>query len=278
MRTVPVFMYHHINRNAGDMITLTPEDFENHLRVLKNREFRTLFLEDLVKILRGKKVSTQPSVVLTFDDGHLDNWMYAFPLLKKYGMKATIFVVTSWLGEGATRRQWDPRNQGSLPEIPRHREAKERVAAGDLSVAVNWEESRTMEASGLVDIQSHTHLHRDYFLPGERTPKLDPAKKELLAEDLARSKELIEERLGKRCRYLSWPWGKYDGEALALARNSGFEAMVTTEKGVNSPGSDVEAIKRVVAKSGDAGWFSKRLTIYSNRAVGQIYSRIAGKI
>jgi peptidoglycan/xylan/chitin deacetylase (PgdA/CDA1 family) len=135
-----------------------------------------------------------------------------------------------------------------------------------------------MEASGLVDIQSHTHFHRDYFLPGGELPKLDPAKKNFIKEDLARSKEVIEGRLGKRCRYLSWPWGKYDGEALSLAKELGFEATVTTEKGVNFPGSNEMAIKRIVAKSGDKGWFSKRLSIYSNRAMGHIYSRIAGKI
>ncbi len=74
-------MYHHINRNAGDLVTLTPGDFENHLWILKNRGFQTLFLNELVEIIRGGGLSFPPSVALTFDDGHLDNWVYAFPLL-----------------------------------------------------------------------------------------------------------------------------------------------------------------------------------------------------
>ena len=278
MRAIPVFMYHHINHHAGDLVTLTPEDFENHLWVLRNKEFRTLFLAELVQLIHGKGLSFQSSVALTFDDGHLDNWVHAFPLLQKYQMKATIFVITSWMGEGEKRPQWSPNRPENLPEIPRHREIKKRAGSGDLSVVLNWEEARAMEASGLVDIQSHTHFHRDYFLPGGELPKLDPAKKNFIKEDLARSKEVIEGRLGKRCRYLSWPWGKYDGEALSLAKELGFEATVTTEKGVNFPGSNEMAIKRIVAKSGDKGWFSKRLSIYSNRAMGHIYSRIAGKI
>ncbi len=278
MRALPVFMYHHINRHAGDLVTLTPEDFENHLWVLKNKEFRTLFLGELVQLLEGKGISSKPSVALTFDDGHLDNWVYAFPLLQKYQMKATIFVITSWMGEGVRRPQWNPGCQENLPEIPRHREIKKRTDSGDLSVALNWEEARAMESSGLVDIQSHTHFHHDYFLPGGEPPRLDPAQNNLMKEDLARSKELIEGRLGKRCRYLSWPWGKYDSEALSLAKELGFEATVTTEKGVNFPGSNQMTIKRIVAKSGDKGWFSRRLTIYSHRAMGYFYSRIAGKI
>lgn len=278
MRAIPVFMYHHINRHAGDLVTLTPEDFENHLWVLKNKEFRTLFLGELVQLLQGKGISSKPSVALTFDDGHLDNWVHAFPLLQKYQMKATIFVITSWMGEGERRPQWNPGRQENLPEIPRHREIKKRAGSGDLSVALNWEEARAMESSGLVDIQSHTHFHQDYFLPGGDAPKLDPAKKNLIKEDLARSKELIEGRLGKRCCYLSWPWGKYNLETLSLAKELGFEATVTTEKGVNFPGSNQKTIKRIVAKCGDKGWFSRRLSIYSHRAMGHIYSRIAGKI
>jgi peptidoglycan/xylan/chitin deacetylase (PgdA/CDA1 family) len=145
-------------------------------------------------------------------------------------------------------------------------------------VALNWKEARALEASGLVDIQSHTHFHRDYFLTGRGGPRLDPAARNIMQDDLGRSKDLIEKRLRKKCRYLCWPWGKYDLEALSLAKELGFEATVSTEKGVNFPGSNEMMIKRIVAKSGDKGWFSKRLSIYSHRGMGQIYSRIAGKI
>ncbi len=280
MNAIPVFMYHHINHHVGDLVTLTPQDFENHLRVLRDRRIQTFFLDELVQILRGKGMPAQPSALLTFDDGHLDNWIYAFPLLKKYGMKATIFVITAWMGEGEKRTLWDPEGEGEekLAEIPRHKEAKKRAAEGDLSVALHWEEARAMEASGLVDIQSHTHFHRDYFLGEEKFPRLDPEKQETLMKDLAQSKTLIEGHLKKNCRYLSWPWGKYDAATLNVARGLGFEAAVTTKKGVNHPGSEEMAIKRIVAKSGDASWFTKRMQIYSRRTIGKIYSRLAGRI
>ena len=100
MRSVPVFMYHHINHYKGDLVTLTPEGFENHLRYLTEKGLQTVFLDELREYLRGERRFARPAVALTFDDGHLDNWVYAFPLLKKYGVKATIFVVTSWMTEG----------------------------------------------------------------------------------------------------------------------------------------------------------------------------------
>jgi len=280
MRTVPVFMYHHVNWHEGDLVTLSPPGFETHLRTLKDRGYQALFLDELVPILRGERAAVRPSVALTFDDGHLDNWVFAFPLLRKYGMKATIFVITSWMGEGEVRSLWDPERPpgADLPPILRHREVKKRAALGDGAAAMNWNEARAMEASGWVDIQSHTHFHRDYFLPGEGGFQLPPENREPLREDLVRSRELIEARLNKKGRFLSWPWGRYDAAAQTLALEAGFEAMVTTEKGVNVPGSGVTSIKRIVAKSGEGSWFSRRLSIYSRGTVGRIYSRISGKI
>jgi peptidoglycan/xylan/chitin deacetylase (PgdA/CDA1 family) len=278
MRSVPVFMYHHINHYASDLVTLTPEGFENHLRYLSERNLQTIFFDDLLEYLQGGRRFTRPAVALTFDDGHLDNWVYAFPLLKKYGVKATIFTVTSWMTEGAPRDQWDPdgRQKQDLPRIPSHREAKEMAAAGDYEGGLRWEEARRMEASGLVDIQSHTHRHRDYFLGNDQSVRLDPLKKDSLPRDLEKSKTLIEARLNKRCRFLSWPWGKYDFQAIELAKGLGFEALATTEKGVNFPGSDEWTIKRVVTASGERKWFSQRIKIYSHRRIGQLYSRVRG--
>ena len=278
--SIPVFMYHHINWHAEDLVTLTPSDFENHLRVLAEKRIQTLFLNEFYEFLTGKKIISHPAVVLTFDDGHLDNWVYAFPLLKKYGMKATIFAITSWIGSGAKRRHWDGgdfKNQ-ELPEIPHHKEVKKRAGEGDPAVALQWEETREMEASGLVDIQSHTHFHRDYFQGPEASKKLDLIKKEELVVDLKQSKDLIEAHLKKKCRFLAWPWGNYDEEAVALAQKVGFEGILTTKKGVNCPGSNPLSIKRIVAKSGDPGWFSSRMWIYSHRLVGRMYSRVVGKI
>jgi len=271
-------MYHHINWHAEDLVTLTPTDFENHLAILRDKRVQTIFLDELVQYLTGERRLCLPTAALTFDDGHLDNWVYAFPLLKKYQMKATIFVITSWMGHGEVRSYWDPGDlfMGGLPEILPHSEVKKRAAAGDNSVALRWREAEIMEESGLIDIQSHTHLHQDYFLTTEKRNRLDPKTKNLLFEDLAESKEHIEKSLGKRCRFLCWPWGKYDEEALALAKGMGFDATVTTEKGVNFHGSSIWEIKRIVAKSGDKGWFSSRMRIYSNRTLGQIYSRISG--
>jgi len=70
-------MYHHINWHAEDLVTLTPKDFENHLAILRDNKVQTIFLDELIQYLNGGKRLSQATVALTFDDGHLDNWVYA---------------------------------------------------------------------------------------------------------------------------------------------------------------------------------------------------------
>ncbi|MCG2810720.1 MAG: polysaccharide deacetylase family protein [Candidatus Aminicenantes bacterium] len=94
------------------------------------------------------------AIVITFDDGFLDNWIWAYPLLKKYGFKATIFVSSEFVDlKNGVRPNLDDHEQGrtSLEEITRW---------GYLS----WEEMKLMEASGLIDIQAHTMTHTKYFV------------------------------------------------------------------------------------------------------------------
>ncbi|MEZ5499015.1 MAG: polysaccharide deacetylase family protein [Steroidobacteraceae bacterium] len=79
-------------------MVVTPETFEMHLQVLQ-REMRLTHLGATVDDERGGAVdSTRPAVAITFDDGWRDNYLYAYPLLKKYNAPATIFVVTSLVG------------------------------------------------------------------------------------------------------------------------------------------------------------------------------------
>ena len=87
-------MYHHVNPD-GNFINVTPEIFEKHIRYLSEEGINALNTADFLLILAGKQPPPKRPVMITFDDGWLDNWSYAFPVLRRYHMKAVIFVVTS---------------------------------------------------------------------------------------------------------------------------------------------------------------------------------------
>lgn len=102
---IPVLMYHSINLNSTNNLIITPQEFEKQVKWLKDNEFTPLFLEELYSMLTtGKNIPSKP-VALTFDDGYEDNYTEAYPILKKYNFKATIFLITDTIGQPSTLKE-----------------------------------------------------------------------------------------------------------------------------------------------------------------------------
>ncbi|NOX97225.1 MAG: polysaccharide deacetylase family protein [Nitrospirae bacterium] len=251
--SIPVITYHHVNCHQGDKVTVTPEYFEEQMKYLSSRGYKTIFIPELISCLEQKEALPEKAVALTFDDGYVDNRVYAYPILKKYGMKATIFVITSLTEEIHTSSQ---------PVIPRHAEVRPRDMMGkDLSDAyLSWAEMREMEAGGLIDIQSHTHRHKNLAEEG-----VD------IEEELTISRQLIEKNLSKDCRFIAWPWGSCNQEVTALARKLGYQGGVITDRGANTFNFDPMRIKRLDTEKGNVGWLSRKLFIYSHPTIAKIY-------
>lgn len=127
--------------------------FESKVSLLRKKGFNTVFWSDVYDYMSGAKELPCNSILLTFDDGYLDNWVYVFPILKKYGLKSTIFVSPDFVDPSLELRPnlEDVRSGNCSPDSLQE--------AGFL----NWAEMREMEKSGLVDIQSHAMSHTWYF-------------------------------------------------------------------------------------------------------------------
>jgi len=169
--SIPVIMYHHVNRHPEDSITISPEKFESHIKFLKEQGYTSLFLPEMFEIMYGRVKAPKKPVLMAFDDGYLDNWAYAFPILKKYKVKATIFVITRLIRDAErTRTNMDDVWAGKiieegLPDIPPHLKTRQNsiITKEGLPDFLTWQEMRVMEKSGLLDIQSHSHSHSAYF-------------------------------------------------------------------------------------------------------------------
>lgn len=94
---VPVLMYHSIGYEKSNDLVIKPEALEAQLKFLKENNYTTLNLEELYQYFSAKKSLPEKPVVLTFDDGYENNYSLGYPLFKKYGIKANIFVITSWV-------------------------------------------------------------------------------------------------------------------------------------------------------------------------------------
>ncbi|WP_163654615.1 polysaccharide deacetylase family protein [Listeria sp. PSOL-1] len=97
--TIPVLMYHSINQDVRNSLIVKPSEFAEQMKWLKDQHYTTIDMDELANMLKtGKNIPEKP-VVITFDDGYLDNYQNAYPILKKYQFKATIFVITDKIGQ-----------------------------------------------------------------------------------------------------------------------------------------------------------------------------------
>ncbi len=185
-RSLPVLMYHYISRYRGS-IAVSPETFEAHCRGMAEAGWRGVGLDEAEAFfLEGAPLPAR-SALITFDDGFLDNYVYAWPILKKYGHKGVVFAVTRRLGtDGAVRPTledvWSGRIAATdLPPVdaPMRRDELGHEQRHDLFLS--WEEARRMEASGVMAVAAHTATHHAIYAapifpgPGEgarvRTPR-----------------------------------------------------------------------------------------------------------
>ena len=132
---VPVLMYHHISEEGNDSTELSPEAFEAQIAALAEAGYTAVFPEDLAAYVREGKELPEKPIVITFDDGYLSNYEYAYPILKKYGMVATIFVIGSTVGDTEHYKDTD------YPITPHF----------------SCEQAKEMVDSGVISIQSHTY-------------------------------------------------------------------------------------------------------------------------
>lgn len=123
---VMVLNYHKIE-NVHNSLAVPPQDFDTQMNYLQENGFNTITPDELYASLSGNAELPDNPVLITFDDGYLDNYQNAYPILKKYNFKATIFVISGYLG----------------------------VQPGYF----NWDQAREMDANG-INIQSHTVNHR----------------------------------------------------------------------------------------------------------------------
>lgn len=256
---VPALMYHHISPIPGPH-TVSPENFRRHLEWLSESGIRTISVSEYEQWRQGLITIREPSVLLTFDDGWLDNWVYALPLLREFNAKAVFFIVTAWPGEGAVRDGLDSTGW----KAPTHQEAMSLVKEEDRDQAVmRWSELLAARESGLVELASHSHSHGEWWQAGGSWAEVISA----LEEDLGKSQDVLSSRLGERPRYFCWPKGLFGLGMVETARAAGFDVQFSTLRGTNY-GSANSLVRRIDAENRGQEWLSSRYRLYRSGLAG----------
>lgn len=189
---VPILAYHKVQNQAELGVSNTsPKQFERQIKYLCQNGFKSTSIEDYVK---GRSFGDK-HVIITFDDAYTSVFENAFPILDKYNFKATIFVITKFVGE---YNSWD------------YHFKKFRITHCD------WEQIKELRNKGW-EVGSHTVSH----------PNLKKISSRKLWFEIRYSKEVIENYLNSEVTTISYPFGSYNGETIDVVRSSGYEAACT---------------------------------------------------
>ena len=212
-RALRVLMYHKVNDQWPNPITVPTAVFDEQMSLLADLGYHVVSLEQVRDHYLAGAPLPERAVLITFDDGYLDNLVNAFPILSKHGYPAVIFAPIGFL-------------DGSRP-LP-HEEAL--VRQGVLNPTLDWERLGELEAGG-VRIESHGIGHR-------QLSELDPD--EALRE-IALSKLRLEERLGREVEAYAYVKGSradYRAEHASLVEQAGYKLGFSAVSGVNAEGAD----------------------------------------
>ena len=158
---IPVMTFHSVGDEPLPFdlrhLTTTPALFERILEWLNRREFHSLTLRQLSDHLRLGEPVPRRSVVLAFDDGYLDNWVFVHPLLERHGHRGVIFVSGEFVQDDDSMR----------PTL--HDVWEGGVARSELKSLgyCSWAELRSMSAAGTLEVQSHLMTHTWYPVSDE---------------------------------------------------------------------------------------------------------------
>jgi peptidoglycan/xylan/chitin deacetylase (PgdA/CDA1 family) len=224
---------------------VTPETFERHLQFLTAHFELLTFRELLVKWDCGDWDTGARYCAITFDDGWIDNHRYAFPLLRKYGAPATIFLPTSLIGSDSslwfdrladvlsrrrrgTPDEWDAAIENAKRLSDEDREVLiDEVAAqaGDAAIGgrrfMNWSEVQEMSDHGIA-FGSHTKSHANLT-------RLTGA---ALDAELRESLDVLRARPINHVPVLAYPNGNCTREVARAAQAAGYRAAVTVRRGL----------------------------------------------
>jgi peptidoglycan/xylan/chitin deacetylase (PgdA/CDA1 family) len=224
MPALPILCYHNVATAPHDarfkLLYVSPDRFERQLWTLRRLGLRGVSTGEGIARLRN--ATARDCVVLTFDDGYADTFTTAAPLLRRYGFRATCYVVSGALG---TYNRWDAEHLGENKPLMT-REQLEQWLAADMEVG-----SHSL---------SHQRLHE---LPA------DAALYELTA-----SRAALRDLLGVPIEHFAYPFGQFTAATVELVRRAGYTSAVTTLRGMARTGDDPLRLPRILVNGERGLW------------------------
>lgn len=212
---IPVVMYHALLKDPArqGQYVITPAEFEADLIYLKKHGYTTILMKDLIAYTQGGELPEKP-ILLTFDDGYYNNYLYAFGIARQYGCR---FVISP---------------------IGRYTDAYSETGETNAYYShATWEQLKEMAGSGLVEVQNHSydlHERREGALGVQRrSGEGEGAYGARISADILKAQEAIEGHIGQRPSTFVYPFGAMSEGTGEVVKGLGFQATLTCREKVS---------------------------------------------
>lgn len=188
-----ILTYHNFSHNISDGSTVQISEFAEQMQHLKDNNYNVITLGELFDSLEGNKKIPAKSIVITMDDGWLSVKDLALPILKKHNFPATLFIYSDIVGESKR--------------------------------FVTWEDLKELMASGM-DIQCHSKSHGNLRKYLKKKNVI-----ELVTPEFVEVQKVMEEKLGTKCDFFAYPFGKFSESFFPILEEHGYRGAVTINMG-----------------------------------------------
>lgn len=227
-QVVPILCYHRFAEDCSSALCTPARVFDMQMNYLKENGYRAVSMKKFFDFLNYRQALPNKSVIITIDDGYRSIYNIAYPILKKYGYSATLFIYTDYVGVS--------------------------------NRAMTWDLLMKMKADGF-EIGSHTLSHAD-LTKQEKDENFNTYLKRIETE-LRLSKKIIDTKLGQDTIFLAYPYGKYNKQVLKISKRLGYKSAVSVKKGSNPFFINPLTLKRNQILTTDMKNFISRLKTFN---------------
>lgn len=222
---LPIIMYHSVLKDPkySGKFVVTPDELERDFKYLSDNGYTAVFMSQVIDYVeKGTPLPDKP-IVLSFDDGYYNNYLYAYPLAQKYNMKLVISIVGKYSEE--------------------YSETEEKSAYYS---HITWDEMNEMIKSGCVEIQNHSydmHTISDKRNGSKKNHgESDEDYKNALSNDVTKAQDVIKYHTGISPAVFTYPFGGISKASVGILKKLGFKATLGCAEGVNSISRNIDCL------------------------------------
>ena len=207
---IPILMYHYVD-DIPVPSAINPDLFKKEMVFIKDN-CNPIFISDLIEYVERRKTLPHNSVLITFDDGTADFYSNGFPIIEELKIPIILYITTGYIGS-------------YMPSLSHNWRYK----------MLEWNEVKEISQCENIEIGAHSVTH----------PRFNLISNGEIRYEVVKSKDVLEEQIGKPVVHFSYPKGYTNDEIIEIVEDAGYKTAVTSDHGYAKVGDNLYTLSRI---------------------------------